>query len=151
MSLFSMRTLEAVERVVVIVAAFAALLPIYQWYSEADARRLDRISTFATAGQACYEWYASLLSNPEYDSVNKALKGMKWEDVNQESLERAFSSIKMEDFAQQSLNSALRPVCSEIISMLHSDEQISKALLSQLYDLSRSMSGNVEKNEFLKE
>ena len=47
--------LEILERVVVIVAAIVAIFPLWQWWSERDARDLDRIANLATAGALCRE------------------------------------------------------------------------------------------------
>ncbi|WP_299854657.1 hypothetical protein [uncultured Roseobacter sp.] len=45
--------LEVIERLVVILAAVLALFPLWQWWSERDARELDRIANLATAGALC--------------------------------------------------------------------------------------------------
>ncbi|MBL3596868.1 hypothetical protein JMM63_15065 [Rhodovulum sulfidophilum] len=45
--------LEVIERLVVILAAVLALFPLWQWWSESEARELDRISNLATAGALC--------------------------------------------------------------------------------------------------
>lgn len=49
-------TLESVERIFVMVAALAALLPLYQYYAERHDRRLDRAVNLVTSGDACRGW-----------------------------------------------------------------------------------------------
>lgn len=134
MTFFSMRTLEGVERVVVIVAAFAALLPIYQWYSEAEARRIERVSTFANAGQSCYDWYKSSPSNsgiePDYLAISNVLKSIDFgsldEKSSSENLKKVFEEVPLEVLFPSDLNRGMMPVCLEIVSMLHQEDYVSE-------------------------
>lgn len=50
-----MKWLEALERVVVIVAACLAVLPLYQFWSEREDRSIDRASNFIVAFVNCAE------------------------------------------------------------------------------------------------
>ena len=45
--------LEAIERIVVVLAAGFAAFPLYQWYSEAPDRRLERVAGLVQAAAAC--------------------------------------------------------------------------------------------------
>lgn len=40
-------------------ATLAALLPLWQWYSERDERRIERLSGFIGAGDTCLKWLRS--------------------------------------------------------------------------------------------
>lgn len=53
--------LKTVERIIVIVAGVAAILPLWQFWSEAGQRELERNSTFILAHQACQELINELI------------------------------------------------------------------------------------------
>lgn len=46
-------SLEIAERVIVIVGVGLAVFPLWQWYSEREERRIERVLNFAVAGEAC--------------------------------------------------------------------------------------------------
>ncbi|MEO9649352.1 MAG: hypothetical protein ABJ360_09540 [Roseobacter sp.] len=48
--------LEHIERAIIAVASIAALFPLYQWYSESDAREFDRAVNLVASGAVCEEW-----------------------------------------------------------------------------------------------
>lgn len=53
--------LKTVERIIVIVAGIAAILPLWQFWSEAGQRELERNSIFILAHQACQELISELI------------------------------------------------------------------------------------------
>ena len=62
--------LKALERVVIIIAAFAAVFPLYQFYSEADDRRLDRASNFILAHAACIDLIRDGMKTQSLDTMD---------------------------------------------------------------------------------
>lgn len=48
-------TLEVFERLVVIVGVGLAVFPLWQWYSEREERRIERVVNFAIAGDVCQD------------------------------------------------------------------------------------------------
>ena len=100
--------LETLKRIVVIVAAVAALFPLLQWYFEKDDRELDRMVALAISGEACIgEGYTPKLfgwSNREVRTENKS-------DALAEIVSR-----------QKAISMA--GVCEEIWKAMHSEERV---------------------------
>ena len=53
-----MSVLKVLERCAVLIAALAALFPMWQFYSEAQDRRIDRAANFILAQQTCDAFFS---------------------------------------------------------------------------------------------
>lgn len=60
-----MTTLKVIERTAVLVAALAALVPLWQFYDEAEDRKVDRAANFILAYSICAEKGISTRSEVE--------------------------------------------------------------------------------------
>lgn len=109
-------TLESVERIFVMVAALAALLPLYQYYAERHDRRLDRAVNLVTSGDACRGWIG--LDEPWFER-EKTTEGFR------RHLEKSYYI------------SAMELICGEVLAALEEDvavEDARKALIERYSD-----------------
>lgn len=56
----ALTALKVLERFAVLSAAFAAMFPFWQYYSEAGDRRVDRAANFILAQRACSGFFAEI-------------------------------------------------------------------------------------------
>ena len=113
-----MHVVKLIERTVVIIATLAAIFPLYQWYSEADDRRVDRVATLVMAGQACNEALEySLLENPPHI-----------EGLGEGELSPEFWRV----MRRMMLASGLEVACARMIPRIITDEEVSAVIKEQL-------------------
>ncbi len=76
--------IEVAERLIVIAAAAIAVFPLYQWYNEAEDRRLDRVTGFISAGAECQNFtdHAELLKLIEYETQVPQERNTIWYRLN---------------------------------------------------------------------
>ncbi len=65
--------LKAIERIAITLAALAAILPMWQYYTEAGDRRLDRMTRVVQAHQACLDFGTSTIP----DLLNSNVSAME--------------------------------------------------------------------------
>ncbi|NVO55278.1 hypothetical protein HW561_05680 [Rhodobacteraceae bacterium B1Z28] len=99
MSLNFRAIIEIVERLVVITAAGIAVFPLYQWYNEKDDRRLERITTFISAGSEC-------LNHTDWMENNILISLEAWDESITNTIYARLNVAKM---------------CSELYGSLHAE------------------------------
>lgn len=70
-----MRFLLGAERIIITLAACAAIVPLVQFYLEAQDRRIDRAANFILAHRACDSYFLDIAKDAKARGVRPSYSG----------------------------------------------------------------------------
>ena len=86
-------SLETIERVVVIVAAFLAVFPLWQYISEADSRKIERQSNFIVAYNLCLDQFTNGADKDSVDFAHISAFGLGIMTENNDYIEQVCDEV----------------------------------------------------------